>query len=145
MKVDINDNRQEIFDVLKTIDVNMKPLFGKMSPQHVAEHLAFAIGVSTGKGPGKQFTTAEEGEGIKAKMIYSDSEMPQGIKNPILSDEPPGLKCANMNEAIELFKSELETFDKLYKENPDSMLRRARAGEPISPARRDARVRPSLP
>jgi hypothetical protein len=128
MKVDILNNREELLNTFKNLDVNTKPLFGKMSPQHVVEHLTFSLGVSIGKGPGKQFTTPEEGEAVKAKLIYSDAEMPQGIKNPILGDEPPVLKFATMNEAIEHFKLELDNFDKLYNENPGTKMIHPRMG-----------------
>jgi hypothetical protein len=128
MKVDILNNREEILNAFKNLDVNTTPLFGKMGPQHVVEHLVFAIGLSIGKGPGKQFTTPEEGEVVKAKMIYSDAPMPEGIKNPMLGDEPPELKCTDMNSAVELLKSELENFDKLYQENANTKMIHPRMG-----------------
>jgi hypothetical protein len=128
MKVDILNNREEVLNTFKNLDVNTKPLFGKMGPQHVVEHLAFAIGLSIGKGPGKQFTTLEEGEAVKAKLIHSEMPMPEGIKNPMLGDEPPELKCADMNAAVDLLKSELESFDKLYKENSATKMIHPRMG-----------------
>lgn len=113
MKVDIQNNREEVFTAFQNLDVNTQPLFGKMSPQHVVEHLAFAISLSTGSGPQKQFTSEEEGNAVKSKMIYTDSPMPEGIKNPLISEEPPALKFGNMNEAIEQLKAEFEKFDAL--------------------------------
>lgn len=128
MKVDIQNNREEIIGAFNNIDCDAKPLFGKMSPQHMVEHLAFAIGLSTGKGPNKQFTTPEEGEAVKSKLIYSDAPMPEGIKNPLLGDEPPALIAPDMNGAIEMFKSELEKFDELYITNGDTKMIHPRMG-----------------
>lgn len=131
MVIDIKNNREEIFNILKTIAKNAQPLFGKMSPQHVVEHLAVSVSISNGTGPQKQFTQPDEGNAIKEKLIYTDMELPQGVKTPILGDEPPALKCDDMNEAISQFKSELENFDSYFKENPNGKTIHPRMG-PLS-------------
>jgi hypothetical protein len=94
----------------------------------VVEHLAFSISISNGKGPQKQYTTQEEADAIKARMIYTDAELVQGIKNPILGDEPPPLKLADLPAAIQLLKKELEDFDQYYIENPGAKMIQPRMG-----------------
>lgn len=131
MAIDINNNREEIFNQLSKLDSTTQPLFGKMSPQHVVEHLAVSVSISNGKGPQKQFTEPDEGNAIKEKLIYTDMELPNGVKTPILGDEPPALKCVDMNEAISQLKSELESFDSYFKENPNGKTIHPRMG-PLS-------------
>lgn len=131
MIIDIKNNRKEIFNHFEKLDPNAQPLFGKMGPQHVVEHLAFSISISNGKGPQKQYTELEEGNSIKDKLIYTDMELPQGVKTPVLGDEPPALKCSDMNEAISQLKLELESFDSYFKENPNGKTIHPRMG-PLS-------------
>jgi hypothetical protein len=128
MSIDIHNNRENIFQLLKTLTPQSQPSWGKMTPQHVVEHLAFSISISNGKGPQKQYTQPEEAEALKGRMIYSEMEMPQGIKNPILGEELPVLKCKDMETALEQLKIELDDFDQLYKTNPETKMIQPRMG-----------------
>ncbi len=128
MTINIQNKREEVFQTLKNLDASAQPLFGKMGPQHMIEHLGMAVSISTGSGPQKQFTTEDEAMAIKSKMIYSDAAMPEGIKNPILGDEPPTLKCKNMSEALEQLRLELNKFDDYYTQNVDSKMVHPRMG-----------------
>ena len=128
MSIDITNNREKIFNTLKSLNKDAKPVFGKMSPQHVVEHLAMAISLSNGNGPQKQFTTQEEAETIKGKLIYTDTPLQPGIKNPILGDEPPALKFPDLQTAIAQLKKELEDFDTFYATNPNAKMIQPRMG-----------------
>jgi hypothetical protein len=128
MSIDIHNNRENIFQLLKTLTPQTQPAWGKMTPQHVVEHLTFSISISNGKGPQKQYTQPEEAEALKERMIYSEMEMPQGIKNPILGEDLPVLKCKDIETAIEQLKIELNDFDQLYKTNPEAKMIQPRMG-----------------
>jgi hypothetical protein len=128
MSIDIHNKRTEIFDLLKKLTPETQPLWGKMTAQHVVEHLAFAVSISNGKGPQKQYTQPEEGEAIKGRIIYTEMDLPQGIKNPILGDELPVLKFADIPAAINQLKIELEDFDQFYQTNPDAKKIQPRMG-----------------
>ncbi len=128
MVIDIKNKREDIFNTLQNLNKDAKPVFGLLRPQGMIEHLAFAISISNGSGPQKQYTTTEEADGIKGKIIYTEMELPQGIKNPIMGEVPPPLKFPDIQTAIAQLKKELDDFDKFYAANPDAKMIQPRMG-----------------
>lgn len=128
MAIDIIHQRQVIFDRLNSLSKDATPKFGKMTPQHMVEHLVLSVSISNSKGPQKQYLTPEEGEVIKGKLIYTDVEIPTGIKNPILGDELAALKFQDLNSAIAQLKIELEEFDRYFEINPEGKTTQPRMG-----------------
>ncbi len=117
--IDIS-NRKDIFDRLAKLTSETKQLWGKMSAQHMVEHLAFSLQVSDGKLPQILHNTEELAEKIKQKLIYTDVELPEGVKSPVLGDEPPAYVHSDLKTAIEKLGEELDYFDKYYQENPNA-------------------------
>lgn len=128
MKIDIH-NKEDILARLKTLDKDAKPAFGKMTPQHIVEHLAFALQISTAKSPQRLHMPEEVAATIKQKVIYSEAELPESVKNPLLGDEPPPLKFADLQTAIDHLSMELDYFEQYYRENPDVKNMHMRMGE----------------
>ncbi len=119
----------ELQITISKLNVNAKPLWGKMSPQNIIEHLTGSLKMSTGKTIVKRYTTPEEAIAIKSKIIDSPAELPEGIKNPLLTDEAPALVHKDMDTAVaELFK-EIDHFKAYYKQNPDAKHTHLRMGE----------------
>ena len=117
--IDIN-NRQEISEKLNLLRIDTLPLFGKMSAQHMVEHLTFAIMFSNGKLPQKLHYPIDKAELIKTTFIYSDKEMPIGFKAPMLSDDLLELKFPDLKTSISILLSELKSFDKYFVDNKDA-------------------------
>ena len=117
---------QERFNKLKP---EAKPLFGKMTPQHVIEHLANVVKVSSGKIVVKLYLPSREAEALKQKIIYSDVELPMGIKNPTMGEELPTLKHSNMGEAFNELFEEINYFEKNGCQNPHLKNMHPRMGE----------------
>ncbi|MDQ3191163.1 MAG: DUF1569 domain-containing protein [Bacteroidota bacterium] len=115
--IDIFNKRSEIFSLLEKLNVTAKPVFGKMSPQHMIEHIAIVVSVSNGKHPQKLYSTPEKAEVLKANLIYSNIEMPVGVKAPMLSDEPSPLFFPDMENAISSLRKELIRFDEFFEGN----------------------------
>jgi len=126
--IDIH-NTTQLQNTLNKFDSNAKPLWGKMSPQHIIEHLAMAVKISTGKINSKFYSTVEEAEKIKGRLIHSPMELTPGIKNPILGDEPPALRYANLNTAIEELHNEINYFKEYYEKNPTAKHTQPRMGD----------------
>ena len=61
-------NKGKLQATVNKLEPTAKPLWGLMSPQHVIEHLATVVKVSTGKRPVKLYLTLEEGDKIKSKL-----------------------------------------------------------------------------
>ncbi len=115
--IDILNKRSEIFSLLEKLDESAIPVFGKMSPQHMIEHIAIVVSVSNGKHPQQLYSTPEKAEILKANLIYTDIEMPVGVKAPMLSDEPPALYFSDFKKAISSLKNELVRFDEFFEKN----------------------------
>ena len=114
-----------VFNKLQNLKSNTSPLFGKMTAQHMIEHLILAISFSNGKSPQVLMVDERVAKTIRHYTINTDKEMSIGFKAPMLTDNLVPLSYSNLNEAIEYLKNELNDFDLYFKNNPDS--------KPISP------------
>lgn len=117
--------RHTVFEILKQLKSDAQPIFGKMSPQHMVEHLMLALSFSDGKSPQPLMVDERIAKTIKHYTINTDREMSVGFKAPMLGDDLVPLTYPNLESAIEHLKEELNIFDLYFKSNPDS--------KPISP------------
>jgi hypothetical protein len=86
MNVNIAD-RQELNTLLDNLTENTQPKWGQMKPQNMIEHLAKVLQYTNGKKEIAQRTTEEEGLKAKQFLIYTDAELPMGLKTPLLPAE----------------------------------------------------------
>ncbi len=110
--------RHTVFEILKNLRSEARPLFGKMTPQHMIEHLIFALSFSNGKLPQVIMVDERVAKTIKHYTINTDKEMSVGFKAPMLGDDLVPLSYPSLEIAIEHLKEELNTFDLHFKNNP---------------------------
>ncbi|MFA6152719.1 MAG: hypothetical protein WC716_15450 [Chitinophagaceae bacterium] len=80
--------RSEFVAALRTINPNTAPLFGKMNPQQMVEHMAEYIRLGYGNPVVTQFFyTAESVERTRA-FIMSDKPFKENTPNPIMGETP---------------------------------------------------------
>ena len=116
--IDILD-RTKLFEILSKLQTDSKPQFGAMTPQHMVEHLAFAVRFSNGKEPQQHHYPTDKEEKIKGFVIGTDNEMPIGFKSPVLPIEGiPTLKHSSLTNAIDNLKTELTDFDNYFINQP---------------------------
>jgi len=125
------DNIEETIGKLNTLTPDTKPLFGMMTPQHMVEHLTMTIKASSGKFSVPQRSTPEEAEAAKARLIYTDAEVPQGLKSPLMGEGLPEYVHPNLEGAINELKGELEYFENYYAQNAEAKHVQPRLG-PLS-------------
>ena len=117
--IDILD-RIKLFEILSKLQADDNPKFGEMTPQHMVEHLAFAVRFSNGKEPQQHHYPADKEQKFKAFVIGTDNDMPIGFKSPVLPTEGlPTLKYSNLTTAIESLKTELNDFDNYFINQPE--------------------------
>jgi len=126
--INIRD-KEHLKGVLNKLRPEAKPLWGKMSPQHVVEHLATVLKISSGKQEVKLYNTQELADKIKKSIIHSDAELQQGIKNPILGDEPPELRNTDFEKALDELFDEITYFETYYTSNPEATHTQPRMGK----------------
>ncbi len=113
-------DKETLFYIIDKFKDNVKPQFGQLTPQHVLEHLMMSLQLSTGKKQIEFKGDQELAEKVKANLIYTDAEIPQGVKNPLLTDELPVLKFETIEIAKQELKNELEYFYNFRFQNPTS-------------------------
>src|ERR1043165_388333 len=92
-------NRKDILERLGRLKPDTPPVFGKMSAQHMVEHLALVMQYSNGK---KFIENLHPARSAKWKeiMIYTDREMTIGIRAPFIGEEPLPLINLDLPTAI---------------------------------------------
>jgi len=117
--IDIH-NRIDIRSKLNQLCTDTAPLFGKMSPQHMVEHLSFALMFSNGSWPQTCYYPERIAQRIKASVIDSDKELPVGFKAPMLDEDPSVLTNPDLKTAIVMLFTELELFDTYFTHHKDA-------------------------
>jgi hypothetical protein len=96
-----------------------QPSWGKMTAQHMVEHLLWVVEFSTGRREAK----CSLPENVVARMkrfLYNNSPTPRDFKNPLLSDNPPLLRFKSLAEAITMLEEELGRFQDLVRVQPEA-------------------------
>jgi oxepin-CoA hydrolase/3-oxo-5,6-dehydrosuberyl-CoA semialdehyde dehydrogenase len=107
--------RKNLKSLLLSLDPAAKPLWGKMSPQQMVEHMVRQIEFSNGKRVTTCDLPAEEAAIAKEKWIYTDAQIPRNLAlGPLPANIYPDIKAA-----IKQLMKELEDFDE-YFEEPDT-------------------------
>ena len=96
-------------EAIETLDGDARPIWGKMTPQHMTEHLAWIFDLSTGK----EETTCNIPEAKQATLkpwLYDDRPFPREVRNPKLPLTPGSLKYPTLREAKVTFRRALDQF-----------------------------------
>ncbi|MEX0968448.1 MAG: GNAT family N-acetyltransferase [Bacteroidia bacterium] len=107
-------NPKEIFEKLSLLRPDTLPRFGKMSAQHMVEHLTFVILFSYGKDAQTISVSKEEEERSKNFVVNTDKELPEGIMFPGMGDNLPPFTQPDLETAIGELKKALQEFHKHF-------------------------------
>ncbi len=111
--------KKELIDKLNTLTPNTKPNWGIMSAQHFVEHIIGAWLISNGRFAIDRKNSKEEMK-ERREFLFSNKEFPKGFDRP---DAPKGklpqLRKANLQEAIESLKVEIERFFNYHQSHPN--------------------------
>ena len=127
MKVDIS-NRKELNELLEKATEETNANWGVMKLQNMIEHLAMIMQYTNGKKTIAQRTTDEEAKAARQGLIYSDMEIPQGLKSPLLSEEAEPFHFPSLGEAKKDLNDQLDDFENYFKNNPDATCIQPRLG-----------------
>jgi hypothetical protein len=109
--VDITD-REKLKSLLLSLDPNNKPIWGKMNPQQMVEHMIVQVEYSDGKKVTTCDLSPEEAAQAKHKWIYTDAQI---LQNLILGPLPEHFQYAGLETAIAQLMKELADFDEYFK------------------------------
>ena len=117
----------DFYMLLEKLNTGKKPLWGKMTPQHMVEHLILAVKMGNGKLEVECFNPPEKLPVLK-RFLMSDKPMPKLFINPLIGEGLLPLKYSSLEEAKMELKAEIEDYQKYFEENPDSVLVNATFG-----------------
>src|SRR6476660_6164275 len=109
-RVDIT-NRKELNTILSRLTELSVAKWGIMQPQNMIEHLIKTLQYSNGKKQIDQKTTEEESRQAKAAFIYTDVEMPIGLKSSLAGETPDPFEFADLGAAKYQLNKELDDFE----------------------------------
>jgi oxepin-CoA hydrolase/3-oxo-5,6-dehydrosuberyl-CoA semialdehyde dehydrogenase len=127
-KIDIT-NRKHLNQLLDQLTDTTAPRWGVMQPQHMIEHLIKTLQHSNGKKEIGQKSTEEEAKQAKAAFIYTDVEMPLGLKSSLAGETPDPLQFPDLDTAKQQLNKELDDFENWYQEHPTAVFVQPRLGK----------------
>ncbi|MGW8121508.1 hypothetical protein ACV07N_02535 [Roseivirga echinicomitans] len=95
-----------------------KPLWGKMTPQHMVEHLIVVYKLSMGRFSVPIISKEEEWPKLK-EYLMKDSPMRRNVSAPDGKSDLQPLKFADLDEAKQNFIAETATFLRFFEAQPE--------------------------
>lgn len=102
---------------LLKLESNSKPLWGKMSAQHMIEHLIFAVQLSNGRIQKRCYNPPQKIPVLK-RFLMSERPLPKDFVNPAIGSNLLPLQYENLESALLVLKQELEEYYSCFEENP---------------------------
>ncbi len=114
-------NKAQIENLLTSLDIHQKPVWGSMQPQQMIEHLSLSVKGSY-LSKAQLAVPEEKAIALKQAFIYSDMELPRGIKSSMYKDgELPPLRFASKDAAIEVLLKEIDAFYAFFEEHQERL------------------------
>jgi hypothetical protein len=107
---------------LSKLTSDAQPIWGKMTPQHMIEHLVLAVKLSNGSETINECMTPEDRLPLMKKILMSTRPLPKNFVNTVVGEGLKPLVYDSLEQAKESLQSELEQFENYFKENPSSVL-----------------------
>ena len=115
-------DKKYLRDTLTQLPPDTVPLWGTMTPQHMVEHLRYAVQLSNGKVSFPLVTPLEKVEKAKARMLAAEGwQPPVNFKAAFMDAEGlMPLQFGSMEAAIDALLAEIDDFYQYHRENPDA-------------------------
>ena len=102
-------------DLLNGLQKDTKQLWGKMSAQHMIEHLILAVRMSNGKLNISCFNPPEKIPTLK-RFLMSGRPLPKEFINPLIGEGLLPLEYENLEGAKLVLKKEVEDYYKYFED-----------------------------
>ena len=110
-------NFVEIEKLLSRLTIDQKPLWGKMTPQHMVEHLYKTIQASINEINLNVFTEERKIPVLK-KLFFGERPLPKEFMNPAIGPELLPLEFKDLNSAIIEFENLQKRYEQFFISNP---------------------------
>lgn len=109
----------QYIEKLILLRANTKPLWGKMTPQHMVEHLILAMRMSTGKLKLECFNPPEKLPALK-RFLMSSRPLPKLFVNPAIGENLLPLEYSSLEEAKNILNQEIIDYLNHFELNPEA-------------------------
>ena len=109
----------KFIEKLILLRANTKPLWGKMTPQHMVEHLILAMRMSTGKLKLECFNPPEKLPALK-RFLMSSRPLPKLFVNPAIGENLLPLEFSSLEEAKNILNQEIIDYLSHFELNPEA-------------------------
>lgn len=106
-----------VFEVLKDLSPDAKPLWGEMNAQQMVEHLVLSVELSNGKRDIPLYTEKEKIEKIKKVALLSNRPLGRGFRNPALPVSPLLIMYKDIEEAKQVLRQGIDLFVHYFRNN----------------------------
>ncbi len=124
----MNLSLEEIIKLLENLKPETPPIWGKMTAQHMLEHLVFSVRISNAKLKVNCFIPIERWTTMK-KVLESNRPLPKNFINPIIGENLIPLEFKNIDESLSGLRKEFSDFIKYFTDNPGAVLVNPTFGE----------------
>ena len=118
----------EFLEHLENLNPSAKALWGKMSAQHMVEHLILAVEMGNGKLKFDCINPRDKLPTLK-KFLMSNRPMPKGFVNPVIGHDNLPLNYSSLAETKNKLEEKIEDYYRFFEENPDAKPVNATFGE----------------
>ena len=103
---------------LENLKPGTQPQWGKMTAQHMVEHLITAVQMSNGKVHFKCFNPPEKLPALR-RFLMSDRPLPRNFVNPVIGPDILPLQFPGLEETKEILESEINDYYNFFELNPN--------------------------
>jgi len=114
----MNDQLEKYLMLLDQLSESSKALWGKMTAQHMVEHLVQAVQMGNGKLKVECFNPPEKIPTLK-RFLMSERPLPKLFINPLIGPDLLPLKFTNLDDAKENLKKEVDDYELYFQKNPE--------------------------
>ena len=115
---------------LDLLQADTQPQWGKMTAQHMIEHLEFGLNIAKGDIQDFEIATPEEHLDQVQETLYNHEKMPKNYNMPLMKTEGlENLRHPDLDTAKTAFLQAYEGFHNFFKTNPDVKTKNAVFGE----------------
>ncbi len=113
---------------LDKLNPSTKQLWGKMSPQHMVEHLILAVKSGNGKLKVECSSQPDKIPSLK-RFLLSPRPLPKGFINPLIGEGLLPFEYKSLDEAKSVLKKEVADYYTFFENSPDAVFVNPAFGE----------------
>ena len=105
--------------LFQNVPENALPVFGKMSPRQLTNHLLMALNLSLGEIAVPAINTPEKEEKVKRVILGNDRPFPKGLVLPGLEEATQSIGLLAYKDSLDALNSMRDIFYQYYSLNPE--------------------------